>query len=816
MQNIRLAFRALAKQPLFTGIVVVTFALGIGANTAVFSVLNAVVLRPLAFRQPQNLVELQLYDMRAGAESGSGSSVSYPDFEDWRAQNQVFDRVAVYTNRSLTLTDGKQATHVVGEAVSGELFNLLGTAPLLGRSFTAKEDEAGNRGVILGYGLWQTRFAGDGSVVGKSITLDGQSYQVVGVMPKDFAFPLGRDNVPTELWTTVAVLRETTDGSAPMTAQRGNDFLSCIARLKTGVSLAQAQANMDTISATLRRQYPDSNSNFNVRVLPLRDAIVGEAHSALMMLTAMAACVGLVACVNVANLLLARSVSRQKEISIRAALGAGRWHIVKQLLTESALLAGTGGLAGLIMAVWALDSLKRFLPANIPRIDHISPDARVLAFTGAVSILVGILAGLLPAWRASHPNIVGSLNESARGSSEGAHGRRIRSGLVVAEIVLALMLLSSAGLLVESFLRLQKVPPGFDAANVMTARIALPDATYGKPAQAATFYDKLLKRVSQLPGVTSASAAWWIPLSGSEVQLTMDIQERPLPKGQQPAVQVNVVGLDFFKTMRVPLLRGRDFTPSDDINAPFVVVVTESFAKQFFPGEDPIGKRIAPSGSVAPGEPPVREIVGVVGDIHLTSLRSAAQAQIYMPHQQFAIGGMSLLVRSKTDGRSLTAALHNVVSEFDKDVPLYRPRVLTDYVASSIAQPRFNAILVALFAGLALLLAAAGIFGVMSYAVTQRTHEIGIRLALGAQRSHVLRLIFGEGMRLVAIGVALGIAAVFLMSRLLRSLLFGIGATDLPTIFVVTTVLALSAVVACWWPARRASVVDPIVALRNE
>ena len=815
-QDLRYALRMLAKQPAFTLIVVITFALGIGANTAVFSVVNAVVLRPLPFQQPQDLVDLALYDVREGPDKVEGSSVAYPDFEDWRAQNRVFESAAVYVNRSLTLTNGKQAMHVVGEAVSGELFNLLRVKPLLGRTFTAKEDEPGNRDVILSYVVWQTQFAGDQSIIGRSVTLDRKSYQVVGVMPKGFDFPLGRDNIPADLWITVSILRESSDGSKPMTAQRGNNFLGCIARLKSGVSMAQAQANMDTISARLAQQYPDSNAYFRVHVRSLHDAIVGSTPSALMMLSAMAACVGLVACVNVANLLLARSVSRQKQISICAALGAARRHIVQQLLTESVLLSVIGGLAGLLLAIWGLDAMKRFLPTNIPRIDQISPDTHVLAFTAAASLIVGIFAGLLPAWRASHPNIAGSLNESARGSSEGAHGRRLRSALVVVEIVLALLLLSTAGLLVESFLRLQKVPPGFDRTNVFTARVALPDTTYGKPAECAAFFDKLLKRISQSPGVQSASAAWWIPLSGSEITLTTDIQEHPLPKSEQPAVQVNVVAPDFFKTLRVPLLGGRDFTERDDINAPPVAIVTQSFVNKYFRGENALGKRIKPSGSVTPGEAPMREIVGVVGDLHLTTLREPAQPQIYIPHQQFAIPTVSLFVRSTVNPSSLANSMHTAVAELDKDVPLYRPRLLSEYVSSSIAQPRFNAVLVALFAGIALLLAAAGIFGVMSYAVTQRTHEIGIRLALGAQRTDVLRLIFGEGMRLVALGAVVGIALVFTVGRLLGNLLYGIGGSDPITIFSVTILLGFVAFLACWWPARRASGVDPVVALRSE
>src|SRR6266571_581066 len=589
MQNLRYAFRVLGKQPLFTAIVILTFALGIGANTAVFSMLNAVLLRPLPFREPQNLVALGEYDVRERTDPGTEiNSISYLDYVDWRAQNQVFERVAVYTNQSVsTLTDGSEATHIQGEAVSADLFALLGIQPILGRAFLPREDEPGNHIVILSHGLWQRRFGADRSVIGKSVTLDGQPFQVIGVMPPRFTFPIS--SVSPELWTTMSILRESKNGAQPMTEQRDNDFFQCIARLKPNVSIQQAQAHIDTITANWRQQYPDSKANVGAKVLPELNAMIGSAHSALLMLCAMASCVLLVACVNVANLLLARSLSRNKEISIRGALGASRWRIV---------------------------SLKSFLPSSIPRIDEISPDIRVLAFTACVSLGVGILAGLLPAWRASHPNLAGSLSESSRGSSEGVRGRRTRAALVVVEIVLTLVLLASAGLLVESFLRLQKVRPGFDPTNVITARVALPDANYGKPQQAGEFYKKLLARVSILPGVNSAAAAWWIPLSGSEITFNFDVEERPIPKGQQPLAQLNVVTADYFKAMRVPLLRGRAFTDRDDRSAPSVAIVSESFAKQFFPGENPIGKRITPNGSVDPGDAPVREIVGVVADTH--------------------------------------------------------------------------------------------------------------------------------------------------------------------------------------------------------
>ncbi len=593
------------------------------------------------------MVAIGEFDTRETADPGTEiQSISYLDYVDWRDQNKVFERVAVYTNQSVsTLTDGNEATHVQGEAVSADLFTLLGIQPMLGRAFLPSEDEPGNHVVILSHGLWQRRFGGDRAIIGKSVTLDGQPFQIIGVMPPRFSFPI--TSVPQELWTSMSLLRATSDGSQPMTEQRDNDFFRCIARLKPGVSIQQAQANINTIVADWGRQYPDSKSNTGGKVLPEISAMIGNTRSALIMLCAMAGCVLLVACVNVANLLLARSLSRNREISIRAALGAGRWHIIRQLIVESVLLGGLGGLAGLLIAVWGVESFRTFLP-NISRIDEISLDPRVLTFTALVSLLVGIFAGLLPAWRASHPNLAGSLNESSRGSTESTAGRT-RAALVVVEIVLALVLLASAGLLVESFLRLQKVPAGFDTTNVMTARVALPDRSYPKPQDAAEFYKKLLDRVSTLPGVQSAAAGWWIPLSGSEIGFNFDVEERPMPAGQQPIAEVNVVTPDYFQAMRIAIRRGRAFTDRDDRSAPPVAIVTESFAKQYFPGEDPIGKHITPNGSIDPGKPPVREIVGVIADMHLISLRLSPKPQIYIPHQQFAIGAMSIFVRSRLD-----------------------------------------------------------------------------------------------------------------------------------------------------------------------
>jgi len=815
MNDLKFAFRQLGKSPGFTSVVVLTLALGIGANTAVFSVVDAVLLRPLPFKHPQKLVAVGEYDTREKADPGTDiNSVSYLDYVDLRDHNKVFEGIAIYTNQGVsTLTDGNEALHVQGESVSADLFPSLGVQPILGRTFLPNEDNPGKHVVILSHAFWQRRFGADRKVVGKPITLNGQQFEVIGVMPPRFTFPISA--VPPDLWVSMSSLSESRDGSLPMTQQRDNDFFECIARLKSNVSIQQAQANIDSITASWRQQYPDSKLHIRGKVIPQINAMIGSTHSALLMLCAMAGCVLLVACVNVANLLLARSLSRNREMSIRAALGAGRWRISKQLLAESTLLAALGGLAGLVLAIWGVDALKAFLP-SIPRIDEISADPLVLVVTAVASVGVGIISGLLPAWRASHSNVAVSLNETPRGGSESASAHRTRAALVIVEIVLALVLLASAGLLVESFVRLQRVPGGFDPNNVMTARVALSETSYGKPEQVAAFYKKLLERLSSEPGMQSVAAAWWIPLSGSEISFAFNFEAHPVPQGQQPLAQLNAVTADYFKAMRVPLRNGRWFTERDDKSAPAVAIVTEAFAKQFFFGEDPIGKRIIVDGSVEPGKPPVREIVGVVGDMHLISLKIPPKPQIYVPHPQFAIPSVSIFMRTQVDPGSVTTALRSAVGEIDRDVPVYRPRLLADYRSQSMAQPRLNAMLVSLFALIALLLAAAGIFGVMSYSVTQRTQEIGIRLALGAQRYDVLRLIISQGMRFVSIGVLVGLIGVFACSRLLQSLLFGVGATDLATMFIATLTLAAVACCACYIPARRAMRVDPMEALRSE
>lgn len=694
------------------------------------------------------------------------------------------------------------------------LLALLGVQPGLGRAFLPAEEEPGARVVILSHALWQRRFGGDPSVLGRMVSLNGENYQMIGVMPATFQFPIQRD--PVELWTTVAFYRTSGKREDDITAQRENHFLNAIARLKPGVEIEQAQANLDTIAAALAKSYPDSNSYAGVRVVPLLRDIVGNVRPALFIVLGAAACVLLVACLNVANLLVARSLARQREISIRAALGASRGHIIRQLVTESLLLAIFGGAAGLLLAIWGVDSLSLLLPANLPRAGQIAPDARVLLFAIAITLLIGCVSGLAPAWRASQLDLVNALHEApSRGLTEGRRGSRLRKALVVLEIVLALVLLAGAGLLVESFSRLQQVKPGFNQENVLTARVSLPAARYPKTQHAIDFYQNLLSRVSTLPGVRAASAAWLLPLSGNNIAFNFQIEERPLPQAQRPVAEITVVALDYFHAMQIPLIKGRDFTIRDNDKARSVAIVNESFARQFFPGDNPIGKHITPAGRPDPGEIPVREIIGIVGDIRAARLDEKAAPTIYLPHAQFGVGNLTLIVRSENNPESLIPALGQAVHAIDKDVPLYNPRALANYVSSSVAQPRFNALLVGLFAAIALLLSAAGIYGVMSYIVTQRTQEIGIRLALGAQRSDVLRLVISQGMQLVALGVGLGLLATLASTRLLRSLLYGIGTTHLPTFLAVAILLAVVALIACWLPAHRASHVDPIVALRE-
>ncbi len=818
MNDLRFAFRQLGKDPRFTIIAVLALAIGIGANTAIFSVVNAVLLKPLPFPQPEQLAAVGSIDNRA-SRTGDGdlNSMSYPDFFDFRAQNKSFENLALYRQESLTLTNEGEAESLRIQKVTGNFFDVLGIPPLLGRTFDRDEEKSGGGPhgytAVLSHSFWQGRFKGDAHVIGRAITLDGRPYTVVGVMPARFRFPIESDAV--DLFVTIARDANSIDGSKPETEQRGSHSLQGVGRLKPGVTIAQASAELTALANALAEKYPESNTHFGARTISLREHLVGDVARGLYVLFGAVACVLLIASANVANLLLARATVRQKEIALRAALGASRRRIVRQLLTESLLLAGLGGLGGLILAAWGTDWLVSLVPDNIPRAETIHLDGWVLAFTILASLGTGILFGLAPAWQTSRLDLRSALNESARGTT-GRH--RLRSTLVVIEVALALLLLAGAGLLLQSFSRLSQVNPGLQPDRLLTAAISLSDASYPKPENSARFQEQMLARIRALPGVRAASTVLPLPLSGSNMTTSFDLEEHPKPEGQQDAAPIRIAGDDYFQTMGVPLLRGRLFDPNTDrFDARQVMIINERFAQKYFPSEDPLGKRMRPGFSLTEEDGPMREIVGIVGNVKHQSLRTDFTPEMYVPAEQFPMNSFSVVVRTATSQpESTTAALRDAVAKIDPGVPLRRVRPYEEYLSVALARPRFNALLLALFAGIALLLTAIGIYGVMAYSVAQRRQEIGVRMALGAQRGDVLRLIVGGGMKLTAFGVLFGIAGAFALTRVLGNLLYGVGSFDGVTFGGVVLLLALIALLACWFPAQRAAGVNPLTALRDE
>jgi putative ABC transport system permease protein len=816
MADLKFAFRMLAKAPGFAATAILTLAIGIGANTAIFSVVNAVLLKPLPFPNAEELVALGSVDAREHLVDLK--SVSFPDFRDFREQAHSFQALAVHRSLNLALTGSGEAQNLRGHEVSGEFFDVLGVKPALGRGFTRAEEVAGGgpNGLttVLSYGFWMRHFKGDRTAVGRTIILNGQPHTIVGVMPKGFSFPI--DNDPVDVYITVAADSASADGGKPQNEQRGNHTYQVTGRLKPGVSVDQAAAELRTIAAALEKQYPDSNTNFSVGVLALRREMVGDLASALYILFGAVGCVLLIACANVANLLLARATVRGKEIAVRTALGASRARIIRQLLVESIVLAAIGGALGLVIAAWGTDVLVSLIPQNIPRISEIKLDARVLAFTFAISVATGIFFGLAPALQASRQDLRSSLNESGRSVVSGGR-HRLRSGLVISEVALALILLTGAGLLLQSFQRLANVNPGMQTDRLLTAFVALPDAGYPKSENILQFFDQLLPRLRAMPGVGSACTIVPLPLSGSDMVTTFDKEEQPKPEGQQANAAVRAVSTEYFQTQGVPLLRGRVFDETDRPGSKQVIIINQSFADKFYLGENPIGKRIRPGMSTGPDEKgPMREIVGVVGNVKFRSLRQEPAPEMYAPLAQLPLPWASILIRTNTSSPSaLTSAMRAELAKVDPNVPFVRVRLYDEYVARALARPRFNALLLSIFAGVALLLTAIGIYGVMAYSVAQRRQEIGIRMALGAQRSNVLYLIVRSGMQLTAVGVVFGIVAALVLTRLLETLLYGVRPFDPPTLGGVALLLGLIALLACWLPASRASRANPITALRE-
>ncbi len=806
-QDLRYGARILWQSLGFTAIALGALALGIGANTAIFSVVNAVLLRPLQYPHAARIVAIEELN-----EKGSRVQVTPANFLDWRAQSTSFAHLAAIFARPANLTAGDEAERIDLAMTSADFFQVFGSEPQLGRFFLPDEERAGHNPVaVISYGLWQRRFGGDPATIGKVIALDGQAYTVVGVAPAGFQYP-----DKTEVWIPPFQLVPTLSAQMDIARARGFGFLSAVGLLKPGVSVAQAHAEMTAITARLRQRYPDTNNKRFDQVVALQTHLVGDSGAALLLLLGAVALVLLIACANVANLLLARAASRQKEIAVRLALGATRLRLVRQLLVESVLLALVGGALGLLLGWWGIDLLRGLLPIDFPRAQGIGVDWRVLGFTLLMSLVTGIVFGLAPALQATNPDVNEALKESARGAAGGAHRNRMRSLLIVSEVALSLVLLIGAGLLFRSFLSLQAVELGFRPQRILTFRLTPAGANFTQDAHYSAFYNQVAERIKTLPGVDTVGVINTLPLTKGPTA-GFRVEGRPLlTPDKWPGVNYRNVSPDYFRAVNVPILQGRALDAHDNDAAPLAVVVNQALVRRDFAGENPVGKRLNLGGTGPDGQPIWFEIVGVVADVRSLELNTEPTPELYTSYLQDAFAGMSFVVRSAVEPESLIPSVREAVRQVDRAQPVADFKELTQLVSEAAAQPRFNSLILGIFAGVALLLAAAGIYGVMSYTVTQRTHEIGVRLALGAQASDVLRLVVGQGIKLTLIGLALGLVCAFALTRVMATLLYGVAPTDPLTFAGGALLLAGVALLACYVPARRATKVDPIVALRYE
>jgi putative ABC transport system permease protein len=792
-KDIRYGFRGLLRRPGFTVIAVVTLALGIGVNTAIFSVINAVLLRPLPYHEPDRLVTFR-------------SNQSAPDLADVEAQSRSFSKVGGSVAQSLDYTAGSEPIQFQTGLVSGGFFETLGVEPERGRVITPDDDKTGAYVAVLSHALWQRQFGGDQQIIGKTIPLSGNIYTIIAVMPAGFGAP--GDN--TEAWVPV-------HAANPVAARfRGVHFLRAYGRLTAGVSLAQARSEMQLIDKNLAAQYPADNKNRSTVLIPLHERIVGQSRQVLLVLFAAVSLVLLIACANFANLLLARAAEREREFVIRAALGAGRWRLIRQLLTESVLVALAGGVIAVLLAIWATSLLVALKPEDLPRLQEIGVDARVLAFTFGVSLLTGVIFGLLPAWAASRSGVSEALKEGGRRATAGGARQRLRSTFVVVELAIALILLVGAGLLIKTFWKLRAVEPGFNSDRLLTLRVELPEARYKEVGKQTRFRTQALSAINTLPGVQAAMISE-LPLSGDWLDHDFLIEGRPpLVPGDEPSLQTRSVLGDYFHTMQIPLRAGRDFGPQDLVDkAPLVGIANEAMVRQYFPHQDPLGKRIRWAR-----DPEVHwiTIIGVVGDVKHFALDLAEQPGLYSPYTQAAPWKrwMTVVARTQSDPVSMAQTVKQQIWKIDSQLPVTKVQTMSEVAAASFAGRRLNMSLLAIFAALALMLAAVGIYGVMSYSVTQRTQEIGIRMALGARTADVLKLIIRNGMTLILIGVCIGLGGAVALTRLLTTLLFGVAPTDTVTFIAVSLVLIVVALLACYIPARRATKVNPLVALRYE
>ena len=805
-QDLRYGLHMLWKTPGFTLIAVLALALGIGANTFIFSVVNTLLLRPLPFPDSDRITSILVKDPDTGTLY---TSYSLPNYEDIRDQNQVFEQVAAMTMSTEFLYSGDEPERLRGARISAEIFPLLGVKPWLGRTYSSEEERSDSGSfIVLSHDLWQRRFNSDPNIVNQSLLIGSQPTTVLGVMPPGFKFPVGAPQV--DFWMPLI-------SSIPPAARtaRGAVYLGLFARLKPNVTLAQAQAEMTLIGNNLARQYPEANTGLSIVPVSTRDRLVGRIRPALLVLLGAVALVLLIACANVANLLLARASVRQKEIAIRTAIGATRWRVVRQLLTESLLLSIIGGAAGVLLALWAIDLLVSWNPSNLPRVAELGLDRNVLLFTVGLTTLTGLVFGLAPALQTSRLDLNETLKDGTRESSGGMKRNRTRSALVISEIALSLILLVGATLLFQSLRRILAISPGFAPEQVLTAAVSVSSDKYPEKEQRAAFYHQALERIAALPGVESAGIVSPLPLGGSFYSFTFDIAgQPPFQPGQQPSADRRIISPDYFRTMTTPVLKGRAFGSQDNATAPPVMIVNDTFARRFFPGEEVLGKRIIPGeGRIAV----TREIVGVVGSIRHEGLDVEPTPEYYVPYEQANVEDMTVVART-TSGNPTTIAgpLRDVIRAMDKEQPVYNVRPMTQLVTESLAQRRFNMVLLGGFALLALVLAGIGIYGVMSYSVAQRTREIGVRIALGAQSRDVLKMVLSQALLLTVLGLGIGLVGAFALTRFLVTLLFEVKPTDLTTFATVSIVLGAIAIMACVIPARRATKVDPLVALRYE
>jgi predicted permease len=802
-QDVRFGLRMLRKNPGFALAALLTLALGIGANTAIFSVVNTTLLRPLPYADADRIVHVWHVPPPQIFHGQTKFSVSPANYLDWQNQNHVFDRMAAMHFDRLNLSDGDRPEALDAVRVGAEFFSVLGVAPRLGRGFLKEEDAPGrDKVVVLGHGVWQSRFGADRDIVGRQIRLNGQPHTVVGVMPAGFQFPDG-----VAIWLPLAWTDETR-------AVRGNHNDLVIARLAPGVELATAQAEMDMISLRLAQQYPEDDKDWGAIVVPLREELVGEVRPALLVLFGAVVFLLLIACANVANLGLARTLARKREMALRAALGASRRRVLQQMLCEALLLALAGGALGLLVADVAVSLMVALLADKLPRASEIRLDGAVLAFTLGLSIFTALAAGIAPAWRLTKTNLNDALKQEAGRTASDSGGNRTRSVLVVSEVALSLVLLVGAGLMIRTLFTLRNVDPGFDPRDVSSMTLSIPPEKYASDAQQVAFFDRVLGRVRTLPGVESAAAIDTLPLAGGGSMQPIAIDGYPVvAMSEQPEVAVREISTEYLRAMRVPLLRGRDFSAADRTDGASVVLVSESMAKRFWPNEDPIGKRLVLS--FYPGIS--REIIGIVGDVKLNDLaRRDAVPTLYNPLAQVPRESMTLVVRSKVPPAAMTAAVKSAVREIDAEQPVVDIATLDDVVRNSYSQQRFSMQLLAAFAAFALVLAGIGIYGVLAYTVRRRTREIGIRVALGARKADVAWMVLGQGMRLALAGLVIGTLLALGLTRLLAGLLFGVEPIDPLTFVAVTALLAGISLVACYLPARRAMRIAPMTALRLE